>query len=73
MRDQAKQGHQESRREPRSSDHQPSRTSQHKMMLLQLRGVKEGKRPLDTGYFPHYLVTIQGLQQQGQVPKTVST
>lgn len=41
-------------------------------MLLQLRGVKEGNRPLDPGYFPHYLITIQGLQQQGQVPKTVS-
>lgn len=42
---------------------------QHKMILLQLG---EGKSPLDPGHFPNYLAAIQGLQQQGQVPKMVS-
>lgn len=41
-------------------------------MLLQLEGMGEGKRPLDPGHFLNYLAAIQGLQQQGQVHKTVS-
>lgn len=45
---------------------------QHKMILLQLGGVGGGKNLLDPGHFSDYLAAIQGLQQQSQVPKTVS-
>ena len=41
-------------------------------MILQLGRVGGGKRPLDPDHYLNYLANSQGLQQQGQVPKTVS-
>lgn len=41
------------------------------MMILQLGRVGGGKRAFDPDHYLNYLANSQGLQQQGQVPKTV--